>query len=293
MNRKGSIQQIYTLICYLIAMTVCFVLTFLLEAIYRAEQIGDAAYIYGCYLVPQISYLGVLTVFAVIRKMPAGDFFRLKNVKPLPYAFAVLIAIGLFFFALLPNYYLGKAISMSGSSSTVLLPPLGNAGERFLTVLIVCILPAIGEEMMFRKMFCEGMEGNNEWVIVVLGGLFFSLSHLNLAQTVHQFFLGSVLCFLYVRTKNITLTMIVHFLNNLLAIFLERWTKGVVDWNSPVVLGVALAVGAILLATGLALTMKKMNAVKRNGGKVEAYTVILLAILGVMWTITVTAGFYS
>lgn len=293
MNRKGSITQIYTLICYLIALTVYLILTLLLNGVHRDEQIGDAAYIYGCYLVPQFAYLGVLAIFAVVRRIPAGDFFRPQNIKPLPYAFAFLIAIGLFFFALLPNYYLEKAIAMSGSSSTVLLPPLGNAREVFLTILIVCILPAIGEEMMFRKTFCEGMEGNNEWVIVVLGGLFFSLSHLNLAQTVHQFFLGCVLCFLYVRTKNITLTMIVHFLNNLLAIFLEKWTEGVANWRSPVVLGVALAIGAILLATGLALTWKKTNAVKRNGGKVESYTVILLVILGVMWTVTVTAGFYS
>ncbi len=147
--------------------------------------------------------------------------------------------------------------------------------------------------MMFRKTFCEGMEGNNEWVIIVLGGLFFSLSHLNLAQTVHQFFLGCVLCFLYVRTKNITLTMIAHFINNFLALFLERWTEGVANWTNPVVLGVALAIGAILLATGLFLVWRNTTAVKKNGGKVEPYTIILLIVLGVMWTTTVTASFFS
>ena len=293
MKEKGKITQSYTLICYLVALTAYLILTFLLEAVRRDEQIDEAGYVFGCYIVPQLSYLIVLGVFSFVKRIPKEEFFRPQNIKPLPYAFAVLIALGIFLFALLPNFYLQKALTMSGSKSTVILPPTGTAGEVILSILFVCILPAVGEEMMFRKTFCEGMEGNNEWVIIVLGGLFFSLSHLNLAQTVHQFFLGCVLCFLYVRTKNITLTMIAHFINNFLALFLERWTEGVANWTNPVVLGVALAIGAILLATGLFLVWKNTTAVKKNGGKVEPYTIILLIVLGVMWTTTVTASFFS
>lgn len=87
--------------------------------------------------------------------------------------------------------------------------------------------------------------------------------------------------------------MIAHFINNFLALFLERWTEGVANWTNPVVLGVALAIGAILLATGLFLVWKNTTAVKKNGGKVEPYTIILLIVLGVMWTTTVTASFFS
>ena len=293
MKKEGKITQLFTLISFLVALAAESVLIILVGAMHGDKQISDANYIYASFGIPQICYILSITAFAVVWRVPATEFFRPKNVRPLPYAYMLLIALGLFFFALLPNFYLQKAFYLSGSKSTVLLPPLRSAGEITAAILFICILPAIGEEMLFRKTFCEGMEGNNEWVTILLGGLFFSLSHMNLVQTVHQFVLGCVLCFLYIRTRNITLTMIVHFLNNLLALFLSTWTQGLVDWQSTVVLGVTFAIGLVLLGAGVYLTFWDTKKSPKGQGKIETYTIILLVLVGALWAVSVTSSFIS
>ena len=87
--------------------------------------------------------------------------------------------------------------------------------------------------------------------------------------------------------------MIVHFLNNLFAVFLESWTEGKVDWKSPMVLGVAFAIGLVLLAAGVYVTLRNTKKSPKGAGKIEAYTIILLAIVGVLWIVSVTSSFFS
>ena len=291
--KKGSITQSFTLICYFVALAAAMVFSLLFDALHGDKQIGDAAYIYASYFAPQACYLLSITVFALVKRVPAGDFFQPKNIRPFPYVYTLLIALGLFCAAILPNVYLQKAFDAAGNRSSVVLPPLETASEIVLTILFICILPAIGEEMLFRKTFCEGMKGNNEWMIILLGGLFFSLSHFNLVQTIHQFVLGSVLCFLYLRTRNITLTMLMHFLNNLLAIFIKEWTGSAVNWNSVLVLGVVFAIGLVLLGAGMYLAIRYTKKTEDEGAKPEAYTIALLAATAIIWTASVAAGFLS
>ena len=290
--KKGSITQLFTVLCYAVAIGVELALSTLFVSLYSDGQIGDKGYVYISYLLPQVSYLVVLAVFLAVQRVPLNKIFRPEKVSAVSYAFMLLIALGLFFVALLPNLFIQKAIQTSGSSSTVLLPPLETAGETAVAVLLICVLPAIGEEMMFRKTFCEGMKGNNEWVIILLGGLFFSLTHFNLAQTVHQFVLGCILCFLYLRTENVTLTMIAHFLNNLLALFIQSWTEGVVDWNDTTTLAVSFAVGAVLLAAGVFLVWKKTKKVPGGTEKVSPVTIGLIALVGVVWIVSTISSYF-
>lgn len=290
--KKGSITQLFTVLCFAVAVGLQFAVSTVLSSMYSGGQLTEKGYVYGAYLVPQLCYIISIGVFSAVQRVPLGRVFRTENIKPIPYLYMILIALGLFFVALLPNIYLQNAIRSSGSNSSVLLPPMETAGENVLAVLLICLLPAIGEEMMFRKTFCDGMEGNNEWVIVLLGGLFFSLSHYNLVQTVHQFVLGCVLCFLYVRTRNISLTMIAHFMNNLLALYIARWTESFLDWNDTVTLVVAFFAGLIMLATGTILTYLKTKKIKGDG-KVEPYTIGLVAFVGVVWLVSVVTSFVS
>lgn len=290
--KKGSITQLFTVLCYAVAVGVEMVLSMVFAGMHSNGQMGDKGYVYTAYLLPQVSYLVVLAVFFAVQRIPINKIFRPEKATLPSYAFMLLIALGLFFVALLPNVFLQKAIQTSGSSSTVLLPPMETAGEIAASILLICVLPAIGEEMMFRKTFCEGMKGNNEWVIILLGGLFFSLTHFNLAQTVHQFVLGCVLCFLYVRTENVTLTMIAHFLNNLLALFIESWTEGVINWNDTTTLAISFAVGAVLLISGVFLVWKKTKKAPGGAEKVSPATIILIALIGVVWIASTVSSYF-
>ena len=174
---------------------------------------------YLSYLIPQVCYIGVSAVYLIATRTEFRFLPRRENLKAWHYGLAVTAALGIFFFALLPNYGLQILFEKIGKTATVTVPALDEAKDYVLCLITLCILPSIGEELVFRKIFCDGFSAYGGRIAVAMSGVLFGLSHLNLAQTVHQVFLGCLLAYLYMKTSNITLTVLIHFINNFLALF--------------------------------------------------------------------------
>lgn len=291
MERKSRvIDQKFAAFCYAIALCVNALLSAIVSLVVKDK--GNL-YRYLSFLLPQIGYIGVFAYAYFIRYGKRGsDFLHRNDVKPLHYVWALLIGLGVFFFALLPNFYLQKLMTLLGSSATVVLPTFNGPWDYVLCTLLICVLPCVGEEVIFRKAFCDGMREVADYKTILLCGALFSLSHLNLAQTVHQFFIGCLLGYVYVKTKNVTLTMIIHFINNLFALYTEKVTS-VEFWQSPVVLGVSMVIGAALLIGGLLpLILSKTNKLDNNKkGKISVITYILIGVLALAWAISVGLSF--
>ena len=103
---------------------------------------------------------------------------------------------------------------------------------------------------MFRKVVCDAFLPYGKVAAILISGAIFSFGHLNLAQTAHQIFFGWILAFIYVKTKNVTLTSVMHFINNFLALYLTKFT-GEEIWNNYTVLGISCVIGAVVLAGGI------------------------------------------
>lgn len=275
-------DQKFAVTCYAVAVCISAIAGAIVAAMVKQES---PTYIYLSYLLPQIGYIGVF--FAMKYKYERTvikGLVRKDAVKPSHYLIGALIAVGLLFIALLPNTGFRKLFELMGIKASVVVPKMNAWYEYLLCGVVICVLPAIGEELVFRKAFCDGMEEVADYKTILLCGLAFSLSHLNAAQTVHQFFLGCVLATVYVKTKNVTVTMTMHFINNFLALYLERIT-GAEVWNNITVQGICFAVGAIAVGTGLFLLLKKGGLDNKKQGKIEGVTALLLAVLVVAWAI--------
>ena len=278
------------MICYGVAVVLSSILSVVVSLIVPRE--GNL-FIYLSFILPQAAYIGVFS-FLYFGKNRNGvsDLLRKENVRGLDYLLAVAAAAGIVFFAILPNAYVQKLFALIGLKASVVVPELNAWYDYVLCAIILCILPAVGEELVFRKSFCDGMEGVADYKTVLLCGLACSLSHFNPAQTVHQFFLGCVLAFVYVVTKNVTLTMVMHCVNNALAVFLERIT-GTEIWNNTTVTGIACAVGAVVLAFSLLFFIWKRGRRMDNEkqGKVERITLWLFVGLALIWSIATATYF--
>lgn len=284
-ERSGvkNIDQEFAVICYAAAVCVSAVASAIVQA---TVPTGTNLYIYLAYLLPQAGYIGVFALMWYRYKRGFGGLVKRESVKGTDYPIAALIAAGLLFFALLPNFGMGKLFEAMGIKAAVIVPEMNTWYDYLLCGLTICVLPAIGEELVFRKAFCDGMESVADYTTVLLCGLCFSLSHLNPAQTVHQFVLGCVLALVYVVTKNVTVTMTMHFINNALALYLERIT-GAEVWNNITVTGICCAVGAVAVAAGLFLLLRKRKGLdNKKEGKPESLTVILVVVLAAAWAIT-------
>jgi uncharacterized protein len=90
--------------------------------------------------------------------------------------------------------------------------------EYALVVITVALVPAVSEELLFRGLVqrdLDGVVGGLRSAIIT--GLIFGFYHLNPFSFVALSVLGIFLGFLVHRSQNITLAIVAHFCNNLIA----------------------------------------------------------------------------
>lgn len=88
-------------------------------------------------------------------------------------------------------------------------------------VIVTVIFAPIGEEFLFRGTIGNGLTNHNALGGIFASGALFALFHLNPAQTLHQFVLGSFLMLLAYRSSSVWTSVIVHAFNNLAVIVLS------------------------------------------------------------------------
>ncbi|HKL73989.1 MAG TPA: type II CAAX endopeptidase family protein [Clostridia bacterium] len=236
-------------------------------------------YIYICYIIPQLAYLTAIISYTRYAKLD----FKL-NIKEnvhknnLKYLIAILVGGGIFFSALLPNYFLVKLYAILDFDMQVAVPALNGNIDYLLSLITICILPPICEELMFRKALVDGFSLLGTISAILLSALLFSLSHLNPVQTIYQFILGVILALIYIKTKDILITIIIHVVNNLLAFFLGALTSAVI-WEQMKVLLLCIFIGLPVAVLGLLLILKGGTVNTKKQEKLHPFTIILLAIM--------------
>ncbi|WP_442856211.1 CPBP family intramembrane glutamic endopeptidase [Butyrivibrio sp. MC2021] len=81
-------------------------------------------------------------------------------------------------------------------------------------MIMVAVLAPIFEELVFRKLIIDRTIRYGELMSIVFSSLAFGLFHCNLYQVFYAFVLGLILGYVYVRTGNIILTIIMHMCVN-------------------------------------------------------------------------------
>ena len=98
-----------------------------------------------------------------------------------------------------------------------------TGGPFWSSFLLTAIFAPIFEEWLCRGMVLRGLLTRLKpgWAIVV-SALFFALIHMNPWQALNAFIIGVVMGYVYYKTGNLWLTMLIHFLNNGTAVILSQ-----------------------------------------------------------------------
>jgi membrane protease YdiL (CAAX protease family) len=83
-----------------------------------------------------------------------------------------------------------------------------------LFTLQIAILPAIFEELLFRKAMLKILSKYGNITSILITAFCFALMHQNLTQGVFAFLMGIVLAYITIKTETVIPAMIIHFLNN-------------------------------------------------------------------------------
>jgi len=91
-----------------------------------------------------------------------------------------------------------------------------NLGGLLANLLVIALIPAIGEELVFRGIVQRTISNSIKKPIAAIwiAALLFSLFHLQLEGLLARLILGALLGYLYYWTSNLWVCIFAHFMNN-------------------------------------------------------------------------------
>jgi membrane protease YdiL (CAAX protease family) len=91
-----------------------------------------------------------------------------------------------------------------------------------IALLIIGVLPAIGEELVFRGLLQNKLESatKNAHLAIWISAIIFGAFHMQFYGVVPRIMLGALFGYIYVFSRNIWYPIIAHFVNNGLAVIL-------------------------------------------------------------------------
>lgn len=173
----------------------------------------------------------------------------------------------------LANIFGNLMIKLGYPLSSTALNATENVGSLFLFIFFAAVLPAFGEEILFRGSMAKAYREKGYLFAILFSALMFSLMHGNPLQLVHQFFLGVVCAIVYFATKSLWASILLHFCNNLIALvgdyIMVKGNMSIPDsYVTYIVYAVMTIVGVLLLILMLNYFIK--DAVRVKGKTEEA-----------------------
>lgn len=145
---------------------------------------------------------------------------------------------------------------------------MSNISHLLINLMVIGLLPAIGEEFMFRGIIQKYTIKLTQkpWLGILLSAFIFSAIHFQFQGFFPRLLLGCVLGYLYWMSRSIWLPVIVHFFNNAYQIILHYlYVKGKSDFNLLEDITVSWHTAIISgIATGVVLTFLHRSINKTN-----------------------------
>jgi uncharacterized protein len=118
----------------------------------------------------------------------------------------------------LPNSWKIKADKLEASfeKGVMIFANMKTTTDYLLSILMIAILPAIFEELLFRgalqKVLIDWFKRPH--IAILVASILFSLVHLSIYGFLSRMVLGMVLGYVFYYSKNIWLNILMHFINN-------------------------------------------------------------------------------
>lgn len=138
---------------------------------------------------------------------------------------SVCLGVILFLINLVVSSIFNGAIDFTGYKTPFYfgetIEPDYSLSSFFLNVFLVAVLPALCEEFLHRGLLLQGTKHIGFYRAIVISSVCFGLIHFNIGQVAYATVLGLIMGFASVVAKNIWVPVIMHFVNNFIAIYLE------------------------------------------------------------------------
>lgn len=140
-------------------------------------------------------------------------------------------------------------------------------GNFWLELVTAGIIVPIAEELIFRgvlfKRLCAVTK--MKWAVII-SSVIFGIMHGNLVQFVYATILGAVMCFVYIRCKNIIAPMLLHIAANTISVLLSD-CKPVAELMENPIISLLFIIVCLILSIVSPILICKLT--KRNEAVIE------------------------
>ena len=108
-----------------------------------------------------------------------------------------------------------KALEETAAAATEQMLKVDTIGGLLFNLVVIALIPAIGEELTFRGVLQQGLTRRmNPHVAILLSAAIFSFIHFQFYGFLPRMFLGMLLGYLFYTSGSLWTCMLMHFLNN-------------------------------------------------------------------------------
>ena len=180
---------------------------------------------FGGVVIQQLIILLCPVLYAWYMKADAKKLFSIKKPGVSQVAGGILFGIAAFLCAMIIGVLLVPFFPESADGLTQLDDML-TSQPAVVLILVVALMPAIGEELLFRGFVMGTLKNKCTGVIAVLvTTLLFATYHMSLIKMFTIGIIGFGLTYAAYKSGSIVTSMCMHFLNNLLSVLITKYPK--------------------------------------------------------------------
>lgn len=153
-------------------------------------------------------------------------------VKWILIAFSLIMIVSTI--TVIPLNILAQITGLNFISSEDLLfgtSPIATVPNFVVNIVPSIIFAPIFEELLFRGMIFKNNQKLGELFAIVTSGIIFGIWHQQFSHIIFASIVGMFCCYLYLKTKSIFPSMILHFIINVRALIIKSITSDI-DFNS-------------------------------------------------------------
>lgn len=155
------------------------------------------------------------------------------------------------------------------SVMTAFMTEYTQFGQLLVALFVVVLLPALGEEVLFRGVIQTKLIKlwGNPHVGIWVAAAIFSAIHFQFYGFLPRMMLGAVFGYLYYWTGNIWVAILAHFVNNgfvLVMMYLNNIGAVSIDVEETKSMPVMLILSSLLVSAGILFSIRKTSAMQKE-----------------------------
>lgn len=137
---------------------------------------------------------------------------------------SILLCLGIWGFNILLQIGIQQYMHIDMSEAVAFQDELIKGGSGITSLFVIAFLPAVCEELLFRGFLFTAVKEKKHGVrAIIITAILFAIMHMSMIKMLPILCLGLGMGYILYRTSSIYCTMIMHLLNNGLAVVLTRY----------------------------------------------------------------------